>query len=91
MTNLPIDLECVALDSEGRVILRDADLDALVQEYSLTSAGGTNTSCGGTNNPSCSNSNCGGSKNDQCTNSGGCDSSVNYACKNQVIGIGDGG
>lgn len=76
-----IDIASLALDELGRVILTDPDLEEFDQAIEITSAGGSNASCHGSNGP-CSNGNCSGSSNTGCSNSS-CDFTVNgNNCRN---------
>lgn len=79
-----IELEGIALDEEGRVILSDHDLERACADHDLTTAGGTinNTYC--TNNANCA----GSINNSSCTNaSGACVGSTNgHACTSKEMG-----
>lgn len=80
---MAINVEDLNLDSLGRVVLTDIDLDGLGESLGVTFAGGANDSCHGTNAP-CTNSDCTGSSNTGCSNSS-CDFSTNgHNCSNHV-------
>ena len=77
MQHLGVDLETLALDENGRVILSDEALEQFEAMVSVVMAGGTNGSCAGTTNSACSNVSCSGSTNEACTNSLYCARSKN--------------
>ncbi len=85
-------IDNLALDEAGRVVLGDAELEALSQEFAL--AGGDdrttyNNGCqGGPRNTGCSNAGCNGTMNTTCLNSV-CSGTSNIGCENQDT-IGDG-
>jgi hypothetical protein len=77
MTGKFYDIGSIEVDSSGRVLLNDADLEQLEADVTRISAGGVNSAC--INNVSCSNS-----SNSGCANSPwACSGSTNtggYPC-----------
>ncbi len=66
---LSIDVESIALDANGRVIITDAQLNMDAQDIgSFTAAGGSNQNCFGATNGNCNNSGCSGNTNGTCQN-----------------------
>ena len=85
MSNLQFALRDLALDNFGRVVLTDGLIEKIENYDTDLSAGGTNTSCGGTANGGCSNNRCDGSVNASCTNQITCRSSANgFNCQSPV-------
>ena len=71
-----IELESLALDELGRVVLPDGFIDTVVFDQNIMTAG-ANPDCGYSTNGSCSNGTCGNSANTWCTNSFACQGSSN--------------
>jgi hypothetical protein len=78
MSDLRIALDSLTVDENGRVILGDEKLEALVADAGRTVAGGQ-TPPTPTPNIACANAGgCVGSLNDGCANRRRCDNSTNY-------------
>lgn len=74
MTIPSMNVNGIAIDECGRVVLSDAELGALATSCELTLAGGAND----TNHRCANGQNCGGSSNKQCANATGqCGGSTN--------------
>lgn len=85
MKNSSLILDCLSLDSMGRVILSSELIEQLQRYEDSMLAAGTNYRCGGTANGGCTNTRCEGSVNGSCTNQMHCGSSANaFNCQSPV-------
>ena len=84
MTDQKTGVRHLAIDSSGRTVLSDDDLDLLdtCAEGEELAGGGTNSGSCQAINGECSNSYCGTTSNLLCTNPQGCDSTSNNVCSN---------
>ena len=71
-----IELESLALDELGRVVLPDDFVDT-IQLDALIMTAGANPICGDSSNGACTNGTCGSSVNTWCTNSNSCFNTTN--------------
>jgi len=85
MSNKGIDLEKLALDELGRVVLSDEQL-AQIEGCESTVSAGANLSCGGSTNGSCTNGSCGSTTNGSCTNQVSCSGATNNRFCPRLIG-----
>ena len=68
MKDLIVELSQLSLDEDGRVVLSDDVLEELEKFAQICIAGGSNGTCGGSTNSTCSNTFCSGSTNSTCSN-----------------------
>jgi len=86
MSSTYLDMSDLSLDSLGRVVLSDELLEQIDRTVAIIAGEGSNTSCGGSANGSCTNGSCGSSVNGSCTNAASCNGSANlYTCKGNAI------
>ncbi|HZW06695.1 MAG TPA: hypothetical protein VFF65_06200 [Phycisphaerales bacterium] len=82
MSDSDIDINCVSIGPDGRVVLGDEALEQLARRAELVLAGSdasTNRKC--TNSASC-----GGSSNATCTNLASCSGTTDVGCRNTGCG-----